>query len=275
MNRFDLLGYFLRIAPAFKGRGRLIRHWAGRARNERRVRVLPGGMKIECDMSAPYESMVWLGKEEDVDLAALRRVLGEGETFVDCGANIGLWTLSAAAATGPHGKVFAFEPNPLVFEKLSRNVHANGLENTVLALCAACGRERGMQPFCCSDEHNNSRMATALDKDVLFVPVRTLDEAVYAGRVHGIKVDVEGHELEVLMGGREILRRSRPWLCVEFNSSIAGVARLRDWKTHRFLRDIGYSCCAMADAGGDARGAALGDDWELQGYRNLFYFLRE
>lgn len=271
----DLLGHFLRVAPPFKGRGRLIRFWAHRARKEQRTRVLPGGGKIQCDMAVAYESMVWLEKEDAEDLAALRRLLRPGQTFVDCGANIGLWTLTAAAAVGAQGKVYAFEPNPVTFEKLSRNIRANALDEIVLALCSACGREIGQMPFLCADEHNNSRMATTLDKDVMFVPVRTLDEAVYAARVHGIKIDVEGNELDVLLGAREILSRSRPWLCVEFNSSIAGVARLGDWRTHRFLRDLGYSCCAMTDAGRDPGGPAPGDDWELPGYRNLYYFLRE
>ena len=275
MDGMDLLGNFLRIAPPFKGRGRLIRRWVHLHRDERRVRALAGGAKIECDMSIPYESMVWLGKEEDKDLAALAGILREGETFVDCGANIGVWTLTAALAVGPHGKVFAFEPNPVTFEKFTRNLKTNGLEESVVALCAACGREAGVMPFLCADEHNNSRMADALDKDVLYVPVRTLDTAVHAGRVHGVKIDVEGHEHDVLLGGREMLRRSRPWLCVEFNSSIAGVAKLRDWRVHRLLRDLGYACCAMAGAARNRSRNALGDDWELQGYSNLFYFLRE
>jgi FkbM family methyltransferase len=271
----DLLGQFLRIAPPFKGRERLIHYWVNRARDGQRIRLLPGGGKIQCDMAIPYESMVWLEREEEADLAALRRLLRPGQTFVDCGANIGLWTLTAAAAVGAQGRVYAFEPNPVTFDKLSRNIRANALEEVALALCAACGREIGKMPFLCSDEHNHSRMAAEADEDVMFVPVRTLDAAVHGGTIHGIKIDVEGNEFDVLLGAREILRQSKPWLCVEFNASLAGATRLRDWNVHQHLRTLGYSCLLMADAAGSPGEHALGDDWGLEGYCNLYYFPRE
>lgn len=270
----DLLGHFLRVAPPFKGRERLIHRWVGRRRDDHRIRTLPGGAKIRCDMSIPYESMVWLRKEEEEDLAALRRVLRPGETFVDCGASIGLWTLTAATAVGAQGRVFSFEPNPMAFDKLSQNIRANAPGEVVIALCAACGRETGMMPFLCSDEHNNSRMAEEADGDVMFVPVRTLDAAL-DGKIAGIKIDVEGSEYDVLLGARGILGRWRPWLCVEFHSALAGAGRLGNWRAHRFLRDLGYSCRRMADAGREPAGETPGDDWELQGYCNLFYSVRE
>lgn len=270
----DLLGNFLRVAPPFKGRERVIRRWLKRRRAGHRLRVLPGGAKIKCDMSIPYESMVWLGKEEEEDLAAVRRLLRPGETFVDCGANIGLWTLTAAAAVGAQGRVFAFEPNPMTFDKLSQNIRANAFEQMVMALCAACGRESGTMPLLCSEEHNNSRMAEETDDDVMFVPVRALDAALH-GKIAGIKIDVEGGEYDVLLGARGILGQSRPWLCVEFHAALAGTERLGNWRVHRFLRDLGYGCRLMADAGRESAVGGPGDDWELQGYCNLFYSVRE
>jgi len=268
-----MLGHFLRIAPPFKGRGRLTHYWVHRRRSDHRTRVLPGGAEIRCDMSVPYESMVWLGKEEEEDLAVLRRLLRGGDTFVDCGANIGLWTLTASTATGARGTVYAFEPNPATFEKLQRNVEANALQEVVMAMCAACGASEGKMPFLCSVEHNNSRMAAPAEEKAVMVPVTTLDVALRGGVVHGIKIDVEGNELAVLHGAREILERSKPWLCVEFNSLLAGARSLRDWDVHRHLRGLGYSCCRMADAAGSPANHVLDDDWGLQGYCNLFYFV--
>ena len=58
--------------------------------------------------------------------------------------------------------------------------------------------------------------------DTIRVPVVTLDAVLDGRRVHGIKLDVEGFELEALRGAEGTLRRWRPWLGVEFNTLLAG-----------------------------------------------------
>lgn len=273
----DLLGNFLRVAPRFKGRGRLTHYWLHHNRTGGlRRRALPGGAVIHCDMSVPYECMVWLGREEEDDLAALRRILQPGQTFVDCGANIGLWTLTAATAVEPEGKVYAFEPNPVTFTKLLQNVKSSALEAVASTSCVACGDQIAESPFLCGSEHNISRMAARLERDAketVLVPVTTLDTALRNLVIHGIKIDVEGHELQVLQGSEEILKRSKPWLCVEFNTLLAGLRRLADWEVHRYLAKFGYACCRMSDAPSVDPQDTLGDDFELDGYSNLFYFI--
>ena len=101
----DLLGHFLRATPGFRGKGRLVNRWVrhpGPPWN--RERILPGGAIIHCDLLIPYEAMVWIEAEEETDLQTLRLLLKENQHFVDCGANIGLWTLVAATGVGSGGK---------------------------------------------------------------------------------------------------------------------------------------------------------------------------
>jgi hypothetical protein len=100
------------------------------------------------------------------------------------------------------------------------------------------------------------------------VKVRTLDTALGDAPVHGIKIDVEGHEMRVIMGAENLLRRAKPWLCVEFNAAYAGTNRLRDWDVHRFLSRLGYSCRLMAELPHES----FEENREIQGYCNLFYF---
>lgn len=270
----DLLGHFLRVTPGFKGRGRLARFWLKRPRNhDYRMRKLPAARGIRCDMSVPYECMVWLGREEEDDLAALYHILKPGQTLVDCGANIGVWTLHAAIATGAHGKIHAFEPNPATFEKLLHNIRLNALEGRVHASCIACGEGEDRRPLVCSDEHNTSRLASGPVENAVMVPITTLDKALGEIPIHGIKIDVEGYEMRVLKGAYEILLRSKPWLCVEFNTLLTGSNRLGDWDVHQYLRALGYSCCRMTEAAGASAANARPEDWETTGYCNLFYFI--
>ena len=269
----DFLGHLLRVTPDFRGKRRFLHFWMQhRHSGDERKCILACGARIFCDMSHPYERMIWLRKEESADLAALRRLLRPGETFVDCGANIGLWTLTAATAVGTTGRVFAFEPNPSTYEKLLRNVRANRFETIVRPFCSACGETSGHLPFRCESDHNVSRVAEEGADGTESVPVVTLQEAVGNRPVHGIKVDVEGFELKVLRGAEEILRRSKPWLCVEFNPHLTGIKRLGDWDVNRFLTGLGYVCTEMTGFPGKTEARVLAADWETNGYCNLFYF---
>jgi FkbM family methyltransferase len=143
--------------------------------------------------------MVWLGQEENEDLAVARRLLRPGQTFVDCGANIGLWSLTGAAAVGPTGTVIAFEPNPSTADKLAQNVSENRL-TWVIVNRNAVGAHAGQVLLRCDSSHNVSQIAAESSLETVSVKVVTLDDAIGDRAVHGIKIDVEGYEIEVLRG---------------------------------------------------------------------------
>jgi FkbM family methyltransferase len=260
----DLLGEFIHHTPDFRGKARLVRYWLEhRDLKQTRLRRLSGGGRIVCDFSIPYEAMVWLRQEEEKDLKALRRILKLGQTFVDCGANIGLWTLTAATSVGPSGKVFAFEPNPLVFEKLCRTLALQDPKKTakVELLPCALADKPGTLFFSPTLEHNRSRVIDHLKQGAMSLEAVTLDSVLGEQPVHGMKIDVEGFEQAVLLGAQRILEKHHPWIFIEWNSDLTGVHRLSDWKTHQWLLERGYRCDLPK---------------KLQilptGYKNLFYF---
>jgi len=265
----DLLGYFLRLTPHFRGRGQLTHHWLSQPRaNDSRKARIPGGMTVACDMNVPYEAMVWLGSEERDDLRMLQRRLRPGEVFVDCGANIGLWTLAAASWLGPAGKVFAFEPNPKTAARLIRHVESNGLSSIVRVRPCCAGADPGEVAFQCERHHNLSRIAEP-GVATIRVPVVTLDETLARETVHGLKIDVEGHELAVILGAEQTIRRCKPWICVEFNTMLAASNLLGDWPVHEHLCRSGYKARLFADA--SPKAAALDAGWRHHSYCNLLY----
>ncbi len=140
----DILGQLIKKTPEFPGKAsRLVPFWmSNRDRRSIRQRALSGNMKISLDLSVPYEAMVWLEREEEDDLAIIRKLLKPGDVFVDCGANIGLWSLVASSVVGSRGKVFAFEPNPLTFRKLINNLEYND-NATIVAFNVALGNNQG------------------------------------------------------------------------------------------------------------------------------------
>jgi len=252
----DVLAELLRRTPSFRGKGRIVSHWL-RTRGGQRSRILPGGLEIALDMSVPYEAMIWIGWEEHEELRALRRLLHPGETFVDCGANIGLWSLVAAPLVWPDGRVVAFEPNPAVAKRLTNaavqssviEVHAVALSDEPGVLALAAGREHNLARLSSDGEH--SVTATTLD-------------AVLERRPDGIKIDVEGYELNVLRGAVGALAH-RPWIIVEFNEQHSAAQRLAEWPVHEHLTGLGYLPHSVC-------GEPLADGWTPKhGYASVLY----
>jgi FkbM family methyltransferase len=213
---------------------------------------------MSLDVRSEYEARIWLGLEERAELAALPRLLAPGDVFVDCGANLGLWSLVAVPLVRDRGKVVAFEPNPQTAERLSRNAaQASGvIDVRAIAVTDRQGRVR-LDP---GTGHNLSRVTPS---GTIEVPATTLDRALDAAPT-GIKIDVEGEELAILKGARRVLE-SRPWLAIEFSAEHAPGRRLGDWAVHAHLDALGYRAFSF-------RGEQLSGDWRLRrDYTNLLY----
>ncbi|TML00101.1 MAG: FkbM family methyltransferase [Actinobacteria bacterium] len=252
----DVLAELLRRTPSLKGKGRIVSHWL-RTRSGQRSRILPGGLEIALDMSVPYEAMIWIGWEEQEELRALRQLLHSGETFIDCGANIGLWSLVAAPIVWPDGRVIAFEPNPLVAKRLAdAAVQSSVIEVHTIAL----SDKPGVLPLAAGREHNLAHISS---EGACTVPATTLD-AILDRRPDGIKIDVEGYELHVLNGAEQALSH-RPWIIVEFNKQHSAAVRLADWSVHGHLTDLGYRAHTVI-------GERLADEWTPRyGYASVLY----
>ncbi len=144
---------------------------------------------------------------------------GKGRTMLDIGANAGFHALTAGLF---FRRVIAFEPTPATAARLERNIMLSALRHIDVKRCALSNRE-GEARFTINERHCGANRiggagdASAADASIA-VPLRTLDGmADEIGRVDFVKIDVEGHECEVLEGARKTVEQDRPLLFVEFN----------------------------------------------------------
>ncbi|SFV34232.1 FkbM family methyltransferase [Hyphomicrobium facile] len=146
-------------------------------------------------------------------LRALSKLLREDDLVLDVGANIGNHALFFAGVVGC--RVKCFEPNPEAVKLLRHNILANGLGGRIDVLPVAVGPEDRHFSADTSSTRNNLgafRIRPAQEGAIRAVP---LDKVDVGGPVKLVKIDVEGMELDVLLGAREIIRRDRPVVCVE------------------------------------------------------------
>jgi FkbM family methyltransferase len=187
-----------------------------------RVTELPWGLPLELYPGDTIGfSIVAGGVFDPCVTEALHRLIDPGETVADVGANIGYMSSLAATRVGADGKVLAFEPHPRVFELLERNAArwadrpvAGPVELRRLALSDSAGEGTLFSP---SFEANtglgtlNSEEAAAggADADAVKVPLARLDQIDGADRIAVLKIDVEGHEADVLRGATSLLAGGR------------------------------------------------------------------
>jgi FkbM family methyltransferase len=154
------------------------------------------------------------------ETALYERCIRRGGTVVDCGANLGYFTLIFARRVGSGGRVFAFEPEPGNFRLLERNIARNGYRN-VTAVQRALSREVGTAPLCLSSDNLGDHRLGPMreERRAVTVQVTTLDSSVAARaeRIDFLKLDVQGREPAVLDGAREVLASNpRMWMLTEF-----------------------------------------------------------
>jgi FkbM family methyltransferase len=160
-------------------------------------------------------------------------------TFVDIGANIGLYTIALAPL---FGRTLAFEPNPVTFKVLEANLALCEVEARIfnVGLSDRNGDasffvpKNGRIGWATLTERYNSHPAKETK-----VKLRTLDDVDAAEgnttAVSLIKIDVEGHEPEVLQGAQRVLRRDGPVVLFEVLAGADGRACVET------LRACGYS----------------------------------
>jgi len=169
----------------------------------------------------------WIGRsldlygeysEGEVDL--FRKVINPGDTVIDIGANIGALTVPLSRLVGPSGRVFAFEPQHLMYYTLCANVAINNILNTDCWLMAL-GKEKGSIRVPVLDmtrpgNYGGLEINKEHDKAAIFktVPKTTLDSATLS-TCQFIKIDVEGMELEIIEGAVETINKFQPYLYVE------------------------------------------------------------
>jgi FkbM family methyltransferase len=189
--------------------------------------VRRGGALWSLDLKEGIDLSIYLlGGFEPRTLRRYKELIVDGFVVLDIGANVGAHTLPLAQLVGPSGRVIAFEPTEYAFDKLLKNISLNpGLSSRISANQTLLGRSTNDElPGAiysswplenASDLHSDhqGRLKSTSGADV-----QTVDgyvERCGLDRLDFIKLDVDGHEYEVLQGARATLERFRPGIVLE------------------------------------------------------------
>lgn len=209
-----------------------------------RVRLYPS--RNSCEKNALFTPQMFDLHERNVLAAALDRRLAASEnfTFVDIGANVGLYSLFVAGRGGGRARVLAIEPQPGILERLTYNREANPALNIEIVPCAVADREGEIELLIDTRDSGGTR----LNKDnaaspggesvrARCRPLVTILRDAGIGAVDALKIDIEGAEDWALA---PFLREAPDALLPRL---VLIEDRPEDWTVDLFalLRDRGYA----------------------------------
>ncbi|MFI9612979.1 FkbM family methyltransferase [Streptomyces sp. NPDC052023] len=163
---------------------------------------------------------LWNGRfqYEPGSLSTWSRLAAKSATIADVGAHVGYFSMIAALAN-PKAKVHAFEPVDQVHARLAVNIRLNNVQN-VRRYQAGVSNEPGWADISVRFAGNLLSTGSTLehaagDAELKRIQLLTLDEVFADTKLDLIKIDVEGHEMPVLEGARQVLKRDRPTVMLE------------------------------------------------------------
>jgi FkbM family methyltransferase len=215
------------------------------------------GLNIRLPTDNVLSQEVVCADFEPADRRFVRAFLRPGDTFVDIGAHIGLYSLIASESVGKGGKVISFEPSAKTFSRLLENTKLYGHEN-VVCVRSALGDAPGHATLnaatdafdlCNSFAHPSLGQSYVPEE----VPTDTWDRYAAEHTIDHVtlmKVDVEGWEHLVCAGARKLLERpDAPVLLMEFNDAFASHTGVWRRDLYKQLQKWGYRIFT-ADASG-------------------------
>ena len=225
-------------------------------------------------------------RDQRLELRALTQTLRSTDIAIDVGANKGsyLWSLSKAV---PRGRVVAFEPQPLLADYLRQACQRAGLTNVQVEQLGVSNDEQRRVlavPGSGATSPGASFEAAVRDRETcktIEVDVVTLDQYFEhaKSRIGALKIDVEGHEMAVLQGARELLTIHRPMVVCESERRHMSSGSVAD--VFAFFSELGYEGCfarqgelhPVAVFDPDIHQSEIGDRfWDSPTYCNNFIF---
>jgi len=204
-----------------------------------------GSFKISVNTKNFIDACIYYtGDYEPYLKKHFKKFINEGDYILDVGANIGFHTLYFAELTGVNGKVFSFEPIPINFDALQRNIKLNQFPQ-ITTINKALGNTNAPMEIHINQDNQNPGAFNLLEnglKNTIIDCIKGDDylEGNQIEKIHFIKIDVEGFEYEVFKGLSKTIENSKPIIIFEFDYNYQHKLNDNPKIIFEFLNQYGY-----------------------------------
>jgi FkbM family methyltransferase len=196
-----------------------------------------------------YKTLINFDYSKEPDTLILRRIVKSGQSVIDIGANIGVYSKILSECVGPRGRVISLEPISLTYDFLVYNLRKLKLKNIEPINLALSNVKSDLKMVILKDKFGeNFYRARVIGKasnfeigKVINVRAQSLDELLQelGYNVSFIKIDVEGHELKVLKGANNTLSKTQPILLIEIDGN-PNLNSSNAFQVFQLLNSYGY-----------------------------------
>ncbi len=236
----------IRAYPFYKGRGwfvflNIIQKYLKSLPSQLGVSLYDGQI-IFINPQEYIGAMIYFFGDLDPKISwCIKKILRKGDLFIDVGANCGIETIPASKIVEEDGVVHTFEPNYNCLNMLKKSLHDNHLENVHLHNCAVTDFVGSINLRVPNNNSGSGKVFidSALSSQVVeAVTLDSVDE-LRGKNIKLLKIDVEGHEYQVLKGAQRIFKENKPeniLIEIWFNPDIP----FNELPTTKFLLKHGY-----------------------------------
>ncbi len=235
-----------------------------------------------------YRAYRYRYRIDPVEIAYILRSLKPGDIAVDIGCHKGGYLYWMHNRVGKNGHCYAFEPQPILYQYLKAILARFAYQNITLehkGVSSKAGTFRLYIPKTTSGASPGASL-NAMDEqggtvEKVDVQTVTLDNYFFERGIipNLLKIDVEGHEADVLKGGEQLLRQHHPRILMECetrhlkNGSVSDILQLMsDWGYHGFFILGGKLHAVETFDPAIHQKQSEGRFWEAPGYVNNFVF---
>jgi FkbM family methyltransferase len=176
----------------------------------------------------------------------IKPYIQNGETALDIGSNLGIFTLILSDLIGADGKVYSFEPSAAAFYKLNKIIRLNNLNNVETFRLGMGRKEDEIELYYNPQQSGLSSIVERVTENCIPERIRiiTLDSFInyLPGKVSFIKIDTEGYEPDVLIGGTNLIQKYKPAIYIE----LGGKYQEYSYAAIDILKKHNYECDAFS-----------------------------
>ena len=213
------------------------------------VKEVFNNIKLNLYKDSSLSESLYKGDFEYQEVQFLNSFLKPNDVFVDIGANIGYFSIIASKRVASNGKVYSFEPTVKTYERLEESLklnHCDNVQTHQVALSDKCEQREFTSSTDGFDAYNSLEspsQGASFSKNI--VQTQTFDFFQKENNIPTptlIKIDVEGWEIPVIQGMKEMLeKKDAPILIVEFTEDNAQLSGFTCADLFDLISSFGYS----------------------------------
>lgn len=180
----------------------------------------------------------------------IKNICKPGDTVIDVGAHIGIFSCIMAKMVGNQGSVYSFEPAPFTFDILKQTISYNKLENIIIPQQAIVSDVDEGADFYIYDNskisngNSISMHNTSGKTKKIKVQSITLDDLLANKNIKNlplIKIDAEGSEFNILKGAKNLIKKFKPFITLELHPKSFDDPKKILQQMYEFIKDLDYT----------------------------------